>query len=55
MAEKVSRQTGHCMAGEAGLLLCGATGGALVEAEGAEGDSVRSMVISSSGLLDAFW
>ena len=52
MSEKVSRHTGHCRAGEVGLRLCGATGGAL---GGAEGDSVRSMVISSSGLLEAFW
>ena len=54
MAEKVSRQTGHCRAGEAGwlgwvrLLLSEA----MREAGGeARGDSVRSMV--SSSLLEA--
>ena len=56
MAEKVSRQTGHCRAGDAGLL--GLLGLLLCEATGeAEGESVRSMVISSSisGLSEAFW
>ena len=54
MAEKVSRQTGHCMAGDCGLLgwarllLCEATGEAGRATWGETGgESVRSMVSSS--------
>ena len=55
MAEKVSRQTGHCRAGYGGLL--GLAGQLLCEAGGETGrevvvgESVRSMV--SSSLLDS--
>ena len=52
MAEKVSRQTGHCRAGDggllswAGLLLCEA-GREVAEVAEVVGESVRSMVSSS--------
>ena len=53
MAENVSRQTGHCMAGDGGwldwtrLLLCEATGEDGETCWERGGESVRSMVSSS--------